>query len=81
VVEAIGFHHHLSDYPADSFSPALAVHAANALYYSQFGETGAHNGQERIGLPASLDEGYVNRLGLAGRVESWRQMCAEVLQE
>jgi len=25
--------------------------------------------------------GNLNRLGLAGRVETWRQRCAEVLQE
>jgi HD-like signal output (HDOD) protein len=36
VVEAIGFHHRIDNYPNDTFSPAIAVHAANVLYYGVF---------------------------------------------
>jgi putative nucleotidyltransferase with HDIG domain len=74
VVEAIGFHHYLAGYPADSFSPTLAVHAANAFHHEI-------KGQETIGAPPGLDLEYMEKVGLSDRVESWRNICADLLPQ
>jgi putative nucleotidyltransferase with HDIG domain len=80
VIEAVGFHHNLEGYPTESFSPALAVHVANALYYSQLQATGNNNEPELIGAPTELDFGYLDKLGLSNRIASWREMCAEIMK-
>ena len=74
VVEAIGFHQCLDGYPADSFSPALAVHAANVFYHES-------NEQETIGAPTGLDHEYLQRIGLGSRVEVWRKNCVDLLAQ
>ncbi len=73
VVEAIGFHHQLEIYPTETFSPALAVHVANVLYY--------HNNQEDIvgGRPA-LDSSHITKLGLSDKEERWKEICAEYME-
>lgn len=80
VVEAIAFHHNLNSYPTDSFSPALAVHAANALYYSQLQTAGNNNELELIGAPTELDYGFLDKLGMSNRIASWQEMCAEIMK-
>lgn len=72
VVEAIGFHHCLDGYPENSFSPTLAVHAANVFYHE-------NRPLESMDKPTSLDLGYLERVGLSNRIEVWRGMCAELL--
>ncbi|MBU0663829.1 MAG: HDOD domain-containing protein [Proteobacteria bacterium] len=74
VVEAIGFHHFPGDLPEGAFSPALAVHAANALYY----ENKPHKGDN---APTCLDLEFLEKNGLANRIEVWREICAELLQQ
>ncbi|MDO8945736.1 MAG: response regulator [Desulfocapsaceae bacterium] len=74
VVEAIGFHHFPGILPAGSFSPALAVHAANALYY----ENKPHESGK---APTCLDLEFLERNGLADRLEVWRELCADLLQQ
>lgn len=82
VVEAIGFHHCLDGYPADSFSPALAVHVANALYYSHVAQgTEEETEKKIIGAPTGLDDNYLEKIGMSDKVEGWREMCAEMLQQ
>jgi HD-like signal output (HDOD) protein len=78
VVEAIGFHHRVGELHGDVFSPALAVHAADSLYYCCLQESQAAGGQEEMAVPG-LDYEYLEKLGLAGRVETWRKLCAELL--
>jgi HD-like signal output (HDOD) protein len=74
VVEAIGFHHRIIEYPDNSFNPALAVHAANAIYYEQ-------RPKEIIGVASPLDYEYLKKVGLAGRIDGWRKICAEILNQ
>jgi HD-like signal output (HDOD) protein len=82
VVEAIGFHHCLDGYPADSFSPALAVHVANALYYSHVAQgTEEETEKKIIGAPTGLDDNYLKKIGMSDKVEGWREMCAEMLRQ
>lgn len=72
IVEGIGFHHELERYPADAFTPALAVHVANCLYYQ-------HYKGEIIGQPQTLQTEALERLGLGGRIPGWEQVCGEIL--
>ncbi len=74
VVEGIGFHHRVREYPGNSFSPALAVHVANALYYEQ-------RPDEIIGAALPLDYEYLEKMGLGGRIDEWRKICAELLRQ
>jgi HD-like signal output (HDOD) protein len=74
VVEAIGFHHRVREYPGTSFSPALAVHVANALYYEQ-------RPDEIIGAALPLDYEYLEKMGLGRRIDEWRKICAELLKQ
>lgn len=70
VVEAIAFHHCLEDYPEHAFSPALAVHVANALYHEK------RTDEEGV---QDLNLAYLEKLGLSDRIEVWREICAELL--
>jgi len=82
VVEAIGFHHCLDGYPADSFSPAMAVHVANTLYYSHAAQgTEKETEKKIIGAPTGLDDNYLKKIGMSDKVEGWREMCAEILRQ
>ncbi len=74
VVEAIAFHHRLEDYPADSFTPALAVHIANTLYYESKSE-------EYIGVPKALNEESIAKLGLTDKIDQWREICKEIAEK
>jgi len=73
VVEAIGFHHRPGELPVNMFSPTLAVHAANALYYE--------NRPHERDTPACLDLEYLEKIGMNNRVEVWRELCAELLSQ
>lgn len=73
VVEAIAFHHRLDAYPTESFSPALAVHVANTLYY----ET---NPDEYVGKAKQLNESNIEELGFTEKIEEWREICVEILE-
>lgn len=73
VVEAIGFHHRLDEYPADSFSPALAVHIANTCYYQ-------NNEAELIGAPLELNNTYIEKIGLSDNIDTWQEICREILE-
>jgi putative nucleotidyltransferase with HDIG domain len=64
LVEAVALHHEPSVSGDTGFGPLTAVHAANAL------ETEAAVGDTRSNR---LDLGYLQRLGLDGRVDAWRQ--------
>jgi len=73
VVEALALHHHPSKLLSSSFGALAAVHAADALE------------QELCGSPEhpdgiTLDANYLSDLGLADRLDSWREACREELR-
>ncbi len=68
VVEAATFHHKLDNYPEDSFSPALAVHIANVLYYTL-------NPNQCKGELPTVNQAYLERVGLSDRLEHWLELC------
>jgi len=74
VVEAIGFHHRLDNYPCNQFSPAVAVHVANAIYSE-------NRPDEVIGVPHEMDMVHLKELGLDDQVDHWRELCAEFLEQ
>lgn len=71
VVEATTFHHKLDSYPETSFSPALAVHAADAIYYTLYPN------QCQGELPA-INQAYLEKVGLSDKLENWLKLCEEV---
>ncbi|MDR3631817.1 MAG: response regulator [Desulfocapsaceae bacterium] len=74
IVEAIGFHHQLGEYPADTFSPALAVHIANVLYYR-------FHQEEIIGALPEFNEEYIEKIGLGEKVKKWQDICFAYMAE
>ncbi len=74
VVEGIGFHHRLDNYPDSSFSPAVAVHVANAIYYE-------HRPDDAVGQPHPLDMEQLQAMGLSGKMDEWRELCADVFEQ
>lgn len=73
IIEGIGFHPALDRYPTDAFTPALAVHVANTLYYRC-------NPEEIIGRNEELYFPALEKLGLLEKVAQWQGMCAEIMQ-
>jgi HD-like signal output (HDOD) protein len=70
LVEAIALHHKPAQAPGRSFSPLTAVHVADAFVTSSWDK------QEGI-APSQVDTAYLAELGLAERVEAWREAVAE----
>ena len=73
IVEAIGFNHALDTYPANSFTPALAVHVANVLYYR-------HRPDEIVGRSQDLHLPVIERLALQDKIPDWERICTEMMQ-
>ena len=73
IVEAVAWHHRPSDSPITEFSPLAAVHVASAI------DSGLH--PEFKHLDGKLDEVFLERLGLAGRLEVWMEHCREQFAE
>jgi HD-like signal output (HDOD) protein len=65
IVEAVAWHHDPLRCPERTFTPLTAVHVANAL-------------EEAAGGP---DLAYLEALGVAGRLETWRQIAAGAPEE
>ena len=72
IVEAIGFQNSLEKYPADIFTPALAVHVANVLYYQ-------HRPEEIIGRSITLNMSVLKRLDLDGNIAEWENICTSIM--
>jgi HD-like signal output (HDOD) protein len=70
VVEAVAFHHRPADCPSRGFSPVIAVHVADS-----FTRNLTPNHAEHPGNP--IDLACLAAAGLGGRVDEWRQRCAE----
>ena len=74
IIEAICFHNCLEKYPGDAFTPTLAVHVANVMYYR-------HRREEVIGRDMGVNMPVLERLGLQGRLGEWEQLCAQIMQQ
>jgi HD-like signal output (HDOD) protein len=74
IVEAIGFHHQLGEYPADTFSPALAVHIANVMYYE-------FHQDEVIGSMPEYNEEYLNTIGMGDKLQKWHDLCFTSMEQ
>lgn len=68
IIEAIGFHQQLEKYPADTFSPALAVHIANVMYHKRYPE-------EVVGQVPEFNREYLVSIGMDDRLEKWHDLC------
>jgi len=73
VLEAVAFHHSPSTLKSGGMNAAVAVHAANALEH----ELVVIN---RGYAPHSLDTGHLERIGVSGRLDAWRELCRESLE-
>lgn len=74
ILEAISYHNNINAYPRVTFSPALAVHVADALYYK-------FQPQHALGAPPMIDLEYLEKTGLNEKMEAWEKLCASVLEE
>ncbi len=73
IIEAIGFQNTMEKYPASAFSPALAVHVANVLYYR-------NRPEEIIGRPLNFNIPVIEQLGLLDKLADWEKTCGEIMQ-
>lgn len=69
VVEAVAFHDNPSDSEAPGFTPLTAVHVACALHSESTTDASSS------WCPIDLD--YLEREGLAGRLEAWRTLAEQ----
>jgi len=71
VVEALAYHHTPSECVGRGFSALTAVHVANAL---------EHEGNDagRMGPAPQVSMDYLDGLGLAHRLDAWRESCRTV---
>lgn len=71
IVETVAMHHYPSLSEGDAFSPLTAVHVADVLVHEV--------------APAdevlSLDWEYLQRIGVADRIDHWREACQTTLRE
>ena len=71
IVEAVALHHQPSASARDSFCALTAVHAADV-----FAQKSAPD--QVAAVSPELDQPYLERLGLAERVEFWRRHCEDL---
>ncbi len=74
VVEGIGFHHRLDNYPDMNFSPAVAVHVANTLYYE------VHPDEVQGAFP-EIDKTQLQAMGFEDKIEQWREIGTDYLKQ
>ena len=70
LVESAALHHNPSRGAAKEFTPLTAVHVANVLLYE------ARPDKEGFVAP-KLDEAWLAQLGVAGQLQSWREMARD----
>ncbi|NIA15650.1 MAG: HDOD domain-containing protein [Nitrospiraceae bacterium] len=74
IIQAVAFHHCPNLCPAVSFGPLTAVHAAEIFAHDAHGPDGDCSTPQ-------IDLEYVDSLGLADRVDAWRDACLPCGQE
>ncbi len=72
IVEGIAYHHTPAHHMATTFSPLTAVHVANALEHE------AHPSADQA-HPFEIRLDYLSGLGLADRLDRWRELARGVL--
>lgn len=70
IIEAVAMHHSPSLSIGATFTPAIAVHAADAFQHE-------HPGLNTELPPPSLDVEYLASLGLADQIADWRTACLD----
>jgi HD-like signal output (HDOD) protein len=68
VIEAVALHHRPSAATVHGFSPLIAVHVADAIANSLVPALPEQTGVE-------IDRSYLATLGLAERLEAWKERC------
>ena len=68
IVEAVAWHPWPSSSPEPRFCPLTAVHAADVLAHEA-------SPDPKVPVQAGLDLDYLEAMGLAGRIETWRRDC------
>ena len=66
IIEAVALHHTPWRQRRHTFSPVTAVHVANILDHEKHPDP-------NIIMPSQINTTYLKEMGLAGRVEAWRQ--------
>lgn len=74
ILEAISYHNNISTYSRETFSPALAVHVADAFYFK-------FNPEQALGAPPEIDIEYLEKTGFAAKLPEWEELCANVLKD
>lgn len=72
IVEAVALHHFPIRFLSKQFCPLTAVHAANVVEQEM-------QATDKDALIASADLNYLTELGLAERMDVWRDLCKEKL--
>jgi putative nucleotidyltransferase with HDIG domain len=68
IIEAVALHHTPWRQRRHTFSPVTAVHVANILDHEKHPDP-------NIIMPSQINTSYLKEMGLASRVEAWRQGC------
>jgi HD-like signal output (HDOD) protein len=76
IVEAVANHHEPTRAPQTQLDVLAAVHIAELLAHEQ----AAHLFGAAHGVVTPIDAAYLDALGVADRVESWRTIAADVAQ-
>jgi HD-like signal output (HDOD) protein len=70
IVQAISLHHRPGISTDQGFAPLAAVHVASAVDEERFPDV--------EGAVSPIDLEYIERLGLSGRLDTWREVCRSV---
>ena len=73
VVEALAFHHKPEKYMAETFTPLIAVHAADAIDHHLRKRSMSAKSQD-------MNRTYLEKLGFAERIPSWVVACREIVE-
>jgi len=68
IIEAVAMHHRPSACALHGFAPVVAVHVADAFIH-------ARPGSNTEMPPPVIDQSFLAQVGLADRIDSWRDLC------
>jgi HD-like signal output (HDOD) protein/CheY-like chemotaxis protein len=73
VVEALAFHHRPEKYMAETLTPLVAVHAANAIDHHLHRKSVSEKTRD-------MNRTYLENMGFAERIPSWVMACREIVE-
>jgi HD-like signal output (HDOD) protein len=73
VVEALAFHHRPESFMAETFTPLIAVHAANAIDHHLRKRSMSQQSED-------MNRTYLEKLGFAERIPAWVVACREIVE-